>query len=82
MDEKYVEEEYGNDSRPVYNSGRPANYDNEDVFGHEEGHDVLIPNPIFSRLSSGFEIWVPVLTRVCSINRSNTRLCHGSSWPS
>ncbi|KAK0897444.1 gamma-tubulin [Friedmanniomyces endolithicus] len=40
MDEKYVEEEYGNDSRPVYNSGRPANYDNEDVFGHEEGHDI------------------------------------------
>ncbi len=41
MDEKYVEEEYGSDSRAVYNSGRPANYDNEDVFGHEEGHDVI-----------------------------------------
>ncbi|KAK0276961.1 hypothetical protein LTR54_014897 [Friedmanniomyces endolithicus] len=39
MDDKYVEE-YSNDSRPVYNSGRPANYDNEDVFGHEEGHDI------------------------------------------
>jgi len=43
MDEKYIEE-YGNDSRPVYNSGRPANYDNEDVFGHEEGHDVMTPH--------------------------------------
>ncbi|KAK1061161.1 hypothetical protein LTR74_011282 [Friedmanniomyces endolithicus] len=40
MDEKYVEEEYGSDSRAVYNSGWPANYDNEDVFGHEEGHDI------------------------------------------
>ncbi|KAK5116944.1 hypothetical protein LTR62_006665 [Meristemomyces frigidus] len=38
MDEKY--EEHGYDTRPVYNSGRPVDYDNNDVFGHEEGHDI------------------------------------------
>lgn len=38
MTEKYFDGEYG--GRPVSNSSRPVNYDNEDVFGHEEGHDV------------------------------------------
>jgi hypothetical protein len=38
MADKY--DEGGYDSRPIYHSGRPANYDDEDVFGHEEGHDV------------------------------------------
>jgi len=51
MDDKYVEE-YSNDSRPVYNSGRPANYDNEDVFGHEEGHDVMTPDPILDPIQA------------------------------
>lgn len=32
--------EYDYDSRPVYNSSRPARYDDQDVFGHEEGHDI------------------------------------------
>ncbi|KAK3075469.1 hypothetical protein LTR53_001177 [Teratosphaeriaceae sp. CCFEE 6253] len=39
MSEKYTDD-YDYDSRPTYNSGRPVNYDNEDVFGHEEGHDI------------------------------------------
>ena len=39
MSEKYADDGY--DSRPTYNSGRPIDYDNKDVFGHEEGHDVL-----------------------------------------
>lgn len=28
------------DSRQVYNSARPVGYDDEDVFGHEENHDI------------------------------------------
>ena len=38
MEKKY--EEHGYNSRQIYDSDRPVNYDNEDVFGHEEGHDV------------------------------------------
>ncbi|EMC98585.1 hypothetical protein BAUCODRAFT_65599 [Baudoinia panamericana UAMH 10762] len=38
MDGKY--EDYGYDSRPAQSSGRPARYDDADVFGHEEGHDI------------------------------------------
>ena len=28
------------DSRQVYSSARPAGYDEEDVFGNEEAHDI------------------------------------------
>ncbi|KAK3672419.1 hypothetical protein LTR78_007726 [Recurvomyces mirabilis] len=38
MEKKYEEDGY--DSRQIHNSDRPVNYDNEDVFGHEEGHDI------------------------------------------
>lgn len=37
------------DNRPTYNSGRPANYDDKDVFGHEEGHDVRLQHLSFIR---------------------------------
>ncbi|KAK5129663.1 hypothetical protein LTR08_002988 [Meristemomyces frigidus] len=45
MSEKYAANDWsdngnGSDGRPVYNSARSANYDSEDVFGHEEGHDI------------------------------------------
>ena len=40
MAEKYSDYDYGNDSRPVHSSARPAGYDDQDVFGHEEGHDI------------------------------------------
>jgi hypothetical protein len=40
MGDKVEEYEYNYDSRQVYNSARPAGYDDEDVFGHEEGHDI------------------------------------------
>ena len=46
MTEKYRYGEYGyagesNGMSTVENStGRPGGYDDEDVFGHEEGHDV------------------------------------------
>ena len=50
MPEKYRYGEYGyesqqvNDSRPTVQNGiRPGGYDDEDVFGHEEGHDVRRP---------------------------------------
>lgn len=33
-------DEYGDDSRPAYSSVRPAGYDDKDVFGHEENHQV------------------------------------------
>lgn len=33
-------EQYEYDSRQVYNSARPVGYDDEDVFGHEENHDI------------------------------------------
>jgi hypothetical protein len=38
MPEKIRHEEY--DSRQVYSSARPAGYDEEDVFGNEESHDI------------------------------------------
>lgn len=40
MGDKVEEYEYGYNSRQVYNSARPAGYDDDDVFGHEEGHDI------------------------------------------
>ncbi|KAK5746844.1 hypothetical protein LTR17_000474 [Elasticomyces elasticus] len=39
MSDVYDEKD-GYDARPAYNSGRPVDYDNQDVFGHEEGHDI------------------------------------------
>ena len=47
---RYSDGEYGYESqngstpRAVNDSGRPGGYDDEDVFGHEEGHDVRIPD--------------------------------------
>jgi hypothetical protein len=38
MPEKIQHEEF--DSRQVYSSARPAGYDEEDVFGNEESHDI------------------------------------------
>jgi hypothetical protein len=38
MPEKIRHEEY--DSRQVYSSAHPAGYDEEDVFGNEESHDI------------------------------------------
>jgi hypothetical protein len=38
MPKKIEHEEY--DSRQVYSSARPAGYDEEDVFGNEEAHDI------------------------------------------
>ena len=51
MTEKYRQGEYGYGSEQESGSpqgvgntsGRPGGYDDEDVFGHEEGHDVHIP---------------------------------------
>ena len=40
MGDKVEEYEHNYDSRQIYNSARPAGYDDEDVFGHEEGHDI------------------------------------------
>lgn len=46
MNEKYPSEYGGRDSHANYDNGvvghnsRPATYDDQDVFGHEEGHDV------------------------------------------
>lgn len=48
MSEKYTTSsaDIFDDARPTYNSGRPVRYDDEDVFGHEEGHDVhSTPHP-------------------------------------
>ena len=37
--------EYGYESPEAYDSSvRPAGYDNEDVFGHEENHDARTPH--------------------------------------
>lgn len=33
-------EHHNHDSRQVYSSARPAGYDEEDVFGNEEAHDI------------------------------------------
>ena len=67
-------EEYGYDSAPVGRStDRPVNYDNEDVFGHEEGHDVNQPT-----LESLPNLNHLLLT--ASV-RSNTRRYHGNSSP-
>jgi hypothetical protein len=33
-------EHHNYDSRQVYSSARPAGYDEEDVFGNEEAHDI------------------------------------------
>lgn len=38
MPTKIEREEHG--SRQVYSSARPAGYDDEDVFGNEESHDI------------------------------------------
>jgi hypothetical protein len=38
MSKKNVRGNY--DSRQVYSSARPAGYDEEDVFGNEESHDI------------------------------------------
>ena len=38
MSKKIEREDY--DSRQVYSSARPAGYDEEDVFGNEESHDI------------------------------------------
>jgi hypothetical protein len=38
MPKKNEHENYG--SRQVYSSARPAGYDEEDVFGNEESHDI------------------------------------------
>jgi hypothetical protein len=38
MSKKSQHEEY--DTRQVYSSARPAGYDDEDVFGNEESHDI------------------------------------------
>jgi hypothetical protein len=38
MPEKSQHEDYN--SRQVYSSARPAGYDNEDVFGNEESHEI------------------------------------------
>lgn len=35
-----TDKDYEYDSRPVYNAGRPVRYDDQDVFGHEENHDI------------------------------------------
>jgi hypothetical protein len=40
MGDKVDEYERNYNSRQVYNSARPAGYDDDDVFGHEEGHDI------------------------------------------
>jgi hypothetical protein len=40
MGDKVDEYERNYGSRQVYNSARPAGYDDDDVFGHEEGHDI------------------------------------------
>ena len=40
MGDKVDEYERNYDSRQVYNSASPAGYDDDDVFGHEEGHDI------------------------------------------
>ncbi|KAK4546778.1 hypothetical protein LTR36_001510 [Oleoguttula mirabilis] len=60
MTEKYGDGEYsGHDSRPVYNSSRPVNYDNEDVFGHEEGHDVRTSTTL-----SSLSAWLTVSSQI------------------
>lgn len=38
MTDKYSDYDY--DARPTYSSARPARYDDTDVFGHEDGHDI------------------------------------------
>jgi len=38
MPRKIEHDDY--DSRHVYSSARPAGYDDEDVFGNEEAHDI------------------------------------------
>ena len=51
MTEKYRYGEYGYEDQQGYgnrtmvdgSSGRPGGYDDADVFGHEEGHDVSFP---------------------------------------
>lgn len=48
--EKYTDGDYGYHEQPLNESssavdtrtGRPGGYDDLDVFGHEEGHDVRI----------------------------------------
>lgn len=49
MAEKYRYGEYGYEEQRGHNGGvlrddggRPVGYDDEDVFGHEEGHDVRV----------------------------------------
>lgn len=49
MSEKY----YGDNAYETPGEGlRPANYDDHDVFGHEENHQVgLVTNPILLNLT-------------------------------
>lgn len=41
---------YGNSTVVDSSMGRPGGYDDEDVFGHEEGHDVYTPSQNSSRI--------------------------------
>lgn len=60
---------YVPDNQHASSSGRPGGYDDADVFGHEENHDVRQ----HFRHSGSRPLTAP--------NRSNTRPCPGPSSP-
>lgn len=68
--EKY---EYGYNAQAYYGGNRPITYDDEDVFGHEEGHDVSSHPMAFHK-----DRRKPLTV---DLYRSSTRRCLGNWSP-
>jgi len=91
MGDKVDEYERNYDSRQVYNSARPAGYDDDDVFGHEEGHDIqyktltlpMVAVLMIAEIVSNGKRAISDTTSVTQANKDRKACCrshHLSQW--
>ena len=70
-------------------NARDGDYDDKDVFGHEEEHDVRDSNRAYQHISIGssnlgwilYSLNLSIIANSPPFQRSNTRRYHGSSFP-